>query len=177
MRRVLILFPDEWDVLAARDPRHAGRYAFSFAGFDLFRFPDNLRLFSFDPLRFIARQVARGRRERFDGVLTSDEQFGPYLAAPIAQQLGLPHAPPRAVITIQHKYYARKAFERIAPEANARFGLVRAPSDAPLGYPFYVKPAKAAFSVLARRIDAAEDMENLARFGWLEGRILRRLVR
>jgi hypothetical protein len=177
MRRVLILFPDEWDLLAASSRRRAGHYDFSFAGFDLFRFPDNLRLFTFDPLRFIARQVARGKAQKLDGVATSDEQFGPYLAAPIARDLGLVHANPRAVIAIQHKYYARMAFQRIAPEANARFGLVRAPGDAPLPYPFYVKPAKAAFSVLARRIESRADMERLARFGWLEGRILRRLVR
>ena len=176
MRRVLILFPDEWDLLAAFDRRHAGRYAFAFAGFDLFSFPQNLRLFTFGALRFIARQVARGRRERFDGVVTSDEQFGPYLAAPIAQQLGLVHADPRAVLTIQHKYYARVALQRIAPEANARFGLVRTPQDAPLPFPFYVKPAKAAFSVLARRIDSAADLERLTRFGGMERLILRRLV-
>jgi hypothetical protein len=176
VRRVLILFPDEWDFLAARDPRHAGRYSFAFAGFDLFRFPQNLQLFTFDPLRFIARQVERGRREGFDGIVTSDEQFGPYLAAPTARELGLVHADPGAILTIQHKYYARVALQRIAPEANARFGLVRTPHDTPLAYPFYVKPAKAAFSVLARRIDSARDMERLTRFGWLEGMILRRLV-
>ena len=66
-----------------------------------------------------------------------------------------------AVLTIQHKYYARQAFERIAPEANARFGLLRRDSRArevPLPFPFYVKPAKAAFSVLARRVDSFAEL-------------------
>jgi hypothetical protein len=177
MRRVLILFPDEWDLLAASDRRLAARYAFAFAGFDLFRFPGNLRLFTFDAPRFVARTVARFRGQGLDGVVTSDEQFGPYLAAPIAAALGLPHADLRAVVTIQHKYYARQAIGRIAPQANARAGLVRDPRAAPLPYPFYVKPAKAAFSVLARRIASAADLERLTRFGALEGLIIQRLVR
>ena len=178
MRRVLILFPDEWDLLAASHPRYAGRYGFAFAGFDLFRFPDNLRLFTFDALRFIERTVARHRRTGVAAVVTSDEQFGPFLAAPIAAGLGLAHADLGAVLTIQHKYYARCAFERIAPEANARFGLLRRRGDPPpLPFPFYVKPAKAAFSVLARRIDSPADLDRLTRFGWLEGVIIRRLVR
>jgi hypothetical protein len=178
MRRVLILFPDEWDLLAARHPRNAGRYSFRFAGFDLFRFPENLRLFTFDALRFIDTTVRRHRGQGIDAVVTSDEQFGPYLAGPIAAGLGVPHAALAAVLTIQHKFYARRAFERIAPEANARFGLLREDSrEPPLPYPFYVKPAKAAFSVLARRIESSEDLARLTQFGWLEGAILRRLVR
>src|SRR4051812_27839351 len=130
MRRVLILFPDEWDLLAAGHPRNAGRYSFSFAGFDLFRFPGNLRLFTFDALRFIDETVRR-HRGAIDAVVTSDEQFGPYLAAPIAAGLGVPHAQLEAVLAIQHKFYARRAIERIAPAANARFGLMRADSREP----------------------------------------------
>ena len=177
MRHVLILFPDEWDLLAALHPRNAGRYRFSFAGFDLFRFPENLRLFTFDALRFIEDTVRRHRGRGVDAVVTSDEQFGPYLAAPIAAVLGVPHADLDAVLTIQHKFYARRAIEGIAPEANARFGLLRVDSpEPPLPYPFYVKPAKAAFSVLARRIDSSADLDRHTRFGWLERVILRRLV-
>src|SRR6185436_14595785 len=42
-------------------------------------------------------------------VVTSDEQFGPFLASLIADRLGLPHTPLDAIVTIQHKYYAREA--------------------------------------------------------------------
>ena len=49
-RRVLFLFPDEWDRAAADDPRYADRYEFVYEGFDLFKFPDNARLFTFDAL-------------------------------------------------------------------------------------------------------------------------------
>jgi hypothetical protein len=180
-RRILILFPDEWDRAAARDPRYAGRYEFLFEGFDLFSFPDNVRLFTFDALAFVEKLVRRYRAARLDAVITSDEQFGPFIASLVAARLGLRHARLDAVLTIQHKYHAREAFERLVPQANARFALIRRgferPDEVPLPYPFYVKPAKAAFSVLARRIDRFEDLHRHTRFGWLEGHIIDRLVR
>ena len=181
MKRILILFPDEWDRAAAADARHRGRHEFAFEGFDLFRFPQNLRLFNFDALAFVDRVVRKYRDAGLDAVITSDEQFGPFTAALIAERLGLRHANLEAVLTIQHKHYARRAFERIAPESNARHGLLRrdfsTPADVPLAYPFYVKPVKAAFSVLARRIDSFEELRRHTRFGWLERRIIEGLVR
>jgi len=180
-RRILVLFPDEWDLLAARDPRWCERYEFHFEGFDLFSFPDNARLFTFDALRFVEKTVARYRRSGLDAVVTSDEQFGPFLASLVAQRLGLPHSDLNAVLTIQHKYYARQAFERIAPQANVRFGLLRRgfsrADEVPLAYPLYVKPAKAAFSVLARRVDSFEALYRHTRFGWFENAIIERLVK
>ncbi len=90
-RRVLVLFPDEWDRAAAADPRYRGRYEFFYEGFDLFRFPDNIRLFTFDALGFVERLVERYASARLDAVLTSDEQFGPFIATLVANRLGLPH--------------------------------------------------------------------------------------
>jgi hypothetical protein len=180
-QRILVLFPDEWDVAAARDPRYRDRYEFRYEGFDLFAFPDNLRLFTFDALAFVERIVRRYAGEGLDAVVTSDEQFGPFIASLVASRLGLPHASLEAILTIQHKFYAREAFQRIAPEANARFGLIRRgfadASEVPLPYPFYVKPAKAAFSVLARRVESFEDLYRHTRFGRLEAAIIDRLVR
>jgi len=180
-RRILFLFPDEWDRAGARRARHDGRNEFLFEGFDLFRFPENARLFWFDALAFVERIVRRHRSRRIDAVVTSDEQFGPFLASLIAARLDLPHTPVEAILTIQHKYYARRAFERIAPEANARFGLIRrdysGPHDVPLPFPFYVKPVKAAYSVLARRVDTFADFRRHTRFGWFERAIIERLVK
>ena len=178
-RRILVLFPDEWDRAAARDPRHRDRFEFHFEGFDLFRFPDNARLFTFDARSFVERTVRR-YRGKVDAVVTTDEQFGPFLASLVAERLGCRCTPLHSILTIQHKYYAREAFERIAPECNARFGLLRRgyeAADVPLPFPFYVKPAKAAFSVLARRVDGFEALRRHTRFGWFERAIIERLVR
>jgi hypothetical protein len=182
-RRILVLFPDEWDRAAVHDPRYRGRFEFLFEGFDLFSFPDNAHLFTFDALRFVERVARRYAGRGVEAVVTSDEQFGPFLATLVAQRLGLPHTPLDAVLRIQHKYYARQAFERIAPEANSRCGLLRRdfgtngrPEDVPMPFPFYVKPAKAAFSVLARRVESFDELFRHTRFGWFERAIIDRLV-
>jgi hypothetical protein len=181
MRRVLVLFPDEWDRVAAADPRYRDRFDFRFEGFDLFSFPDNARLFTFDALRFVDRTVRKYRDAGLEAVVTSDEQFGPFLASLVARGLGLPCTRLDAVLTIQHKFHAREAFERVAPEANVPYGLIRRgfsdPADVPMGFPFYVKPAKAAFSVLARRVDSFEQLRRHTRFAWFEAAIIDRLVR
>src|SRR5260221_2158551 len=180
-RRILVLFPDEWDRAAAADPRYRDRCEFFYEGFDLFSFPDNARLFIFDALAFVERVVRAYRPQRLDAVITSDEQFGPFLGALISERLGLPHTPLASVLAIQHKFYAREAFARIAPENNPRYGLVRRgferPDEVPLAFPFYIKPAKAAFSVLARRVDSFEELYRHTRFGWFERAIIEKLVR
>jgi hypothetical protein len=180
-RRILVLFPDEWDRAAARDPRYRDRFEFFYEGFDLFSFPDNARLFTFDALAFVERIVKRYRGRGLDGVATSDEQFGPFLASLVAARLGLAHTPLEAVLTIQHKYYARQAFQRIAPQNNPRYALVRRgferPDEVPMAFPFYIKPAKAAFSVLARRVDSFAQLYRHTRFGWFEAAIIEKLVR
>src|SRR5690349_8015081 len=180
-QRILVLFPDEWDLAAADDPRYRSRYEFLYAGFDLFSFPDNVRLFTFDALAFVEKMVRRYRGKALDAVVTSDEQFGSSLASLISQRLRLPHANLDAMTTLQHKYYSRLAFAGLAPEANPRFGLLRRgfsrPEEVPMPYPFYVKPAKAAFSVLARRVDSFEQLYRHTRFAWLEGAIIERLVK
>jgi hypothetical protein len=183
-RRVLLLFPDEWDRIAARDPRRRGSLECIREGFDLFSFPDNARLFTFDALGFVEKMARRYAGAGIDAVVTSDEQFGPFLASMVAERLGLSHAPLASVLMLQHKYYARLAFDRIAPEANARSGLLRRafggdgrPEDVPLPFPFYVKPAKAAFSVLARRVDSFAELHAHTRFGCFERAIIERLVR
>jgi hypothetical protein len=180
-QRILVIFPDEWDRTVAHDPRYRGRYELLFEGFDLFSFPDNARLFTFDALAFVEKVVRKYSGTGIAAVVTSDEQFGPFLASLIAKGLGLPHCPIGAILTIQHKYYARQAFERIAPEANARSGLIRrdysGPDDVPMPFPFYVKPVKAAYSVLARRVDSFEEFRQHTRFGWFERSIIDRLVK
>ena len=77
-RRILVLFPDEWDRAAAHDPRLRSKYEFLYEGFDLFSFPDNARLFAFDALKFVDRIAARYARAPLDAIVTSDEQFGPF---------------------------------------------------------------------------------------------------
>lgn len=91
MKKILVLFPNEWDREELGRPRYQGRYRFLFEGFDLFRFPENARLLWFDARRFVDRIVARYRGAGLDGVVSNEEQFGAMIAAIVAERLGLPN--------------------------------------------------------------------------------------
>lgn len=181
MKRILVLFPKEWDRLEFSREEYRDEYEFVYAGFDIFRFPQNARLLTFDVFRFVNEIVDRFRREKIDGVFSNNEYFGALIAAVVAEKLGLPGTPPAAVLTAQHKFYARQAFARVAPEANPRFiafpYTVGKREQFPFDFPCFVKPVKATFSVLARRVDRFEDLRRHLSFRPVEKFLIKRLVK
>lgn len=178
-KRILVIFPKEWDREEFARGDYAG-YEFVYEGFDLFRFPSNAQLLTFDARRFVERLVRRWRG-RIDGVFSNNEYFGALIAAGVAERLGLPGTPPAVVVTAQQKYYARIEQRRIAPEAVPAFSVfpftVRDPSEVGLPFPLYVKPVRATFSVLVRRIENFAELRRHLTFSWFEELVIRRLVR
>ena len=176
--RIGLLFDYDWDELGFN--RLAPHYQFERDGFDLFAFPSNARLVGFDLERFAERQARRGRRHGWAGVVSHHEQFGTLAAALVAERLGLPGTPVSAVLACQHKLHARAVLDRVAPEANLAWAPLEAEYGGPvprgLAYPRYVKPVKAAFSVLARQVDSEAELHAHTRFGWRELWVIRRLV-
>ena len=176
--RIGLLFNYDWDALGYA--RQAGGHRFDEAGFDLFSFPSNARLVGFDLRRFAAAQARRGARNGWAGVVSNHEQFGALAAALVAERLGLPGATPEAVLAAQHKLHARRVLAQVAPEANLAFTELDAcyGGDIPEGlhYPAFMKPVKAAFSVLARAVRSRAELHAHTRFGRRELWVIRRLV-
>jgi len=176
--RIGLLFSYDWDTLGFE--RLADRFAFDEAGFDLFSFPSNARLVGFDLDRFAQRQARRGQRLGWQGVLSHHEQFGALAAALVAERLGLPGTSVEAVLACQHKLHARRVLAQVCPEASLPFDDLDAAYGGAippgLSYPAYVKPVKAAFSVLARRVNNQEELVRHTRFGRRELWVIRRLV-
>ena len=178
MPSIGLFFNYDWDRLGFA--RLGRQHRYDEAGFDLFSFPSNARLVGFDLERFAQRQARRGAARGWSGVVSHHEQFGALAAALVAERLGLPGTPVNAVLACQHKLHARRVMQEVVPQANLRF----ADLDAEYGgripdgvtYPTYVKPVKAAFSVLARRVDHAADLHRHTRFGRRELWVIRRLV-
>ena len=175
------LFAYDWDRRALqRLQGGASAATFDHAGFDLFSFPSNAALIGFDLDRFAARQAARGRRRGWRAVLSHHEQFGALAAALVAERLRLPGATPESILAAQHKLHARQVLQQVAPEANLPFAVLDAdygePIPTDLTYPLFAKPIKAAFSVLARRIDNHDEFTRHTRFGARELWVMRRLV-
>ncbi|MCU0833194.1 MAG: hypothetical protein MUC77_01980 [Chromatiaceae bacterium] len=176
--RIGLLFDYDWDALGFA--RQVGRADFDHAGFDLFTFPSNASLIGFDLARFAAVQARRGARRGWAGVISHHEQFGALAAALVAERLRLPGSPPEAIIACQHKLLARQVLGQVAPEANLPFAPLDLEygADAPEGltYPAYVKPVKAAFSVLAREVASRAELQAHTRFSWRELWVIRHLV-
>ena len=184
--KLLFLFPEGWDVIAMRTLASL-REEFDVVceGFDLFRFPENANILWFDARRAVTRLARKYRSAGLAGVVSTNEQYGALIAALVARELGLPGTNPLAIFRAQHKYYAREAMAQALPEATPAFVLlpyvfgktVVADHDPGLPYPFFVKPIKAAYSVLARRVDDADALQRHLTFGRWETHIIKRLVR
>lgn len=179
--RVGAIFAHDFDRVALEARPEA---EFDRAGFDLFRFPSQLALATFDIDRFVAQQLRHGRRRGWQGVFSAHEQYGALAAAMIAQGLGLPGTDPRAILAAQHKAHARTVLAQVAPHASLAHRVLTNPLGQAvsgdlirdLQYPVYVKPVKAAFSVLARRIDDAHQLREHLRFNAWERYLIQRLI-
>jgi hypothetical protein len=177
---VVALFPLGFARAAWQQRADAGALVPYFEGFDLFAFPDNARLLAFNLFRFVDRLARKYAGRRIAGIVTANEQFGALAAALLGKQLGLPHTDPLAVLACQHKAYFRERLREIAPEAStAHWALPYTQDlDGPLGLPlpFYIKPVKATYSVLARRVDTREQLKRHLAFAPYERYIIKRLV-
>ncbi len=181
-RQALLLFWKDWDVhaLAQSNAFAGGRVQTHQVGFDLFSFPSNAQLMWFSAVRMLA-QLERKYRRRIDAVISNDEQYGALIAAVLAQRLGLPGNDPRAVVACQHKWESRRIQQAVAPESVPKFCVfpydgMRA-EQVGLPYPFFVKPLKATFSVLARQVDSFDDLREHMRLKPFEQHIIRRLIK
>ena len=194
--RLLLLFDRDWDGRAFAPLAHAGEVQLHAEGFDLFSFPSNARLLGFDAWRFVERVCAK-YRGRVDAVVSNNEQFGALLAAVVAQRLGLPGNDPAAVVRAQHKLLCRQLLRDALPPALREMAVPAQPlpfalddprvqSPAEIGaavralglsFPLFVKPVKAAFSVLARTVHGADELARHLTFRRFERLVIGRLVR
>ena len=176
--KTLVLFGYDWDRIEFR--KLSREWAQLYAGFDLFSFPSNARLAWFDMDRFSGLAALRARLQGARAVVSNHEQFGALCAALVAEKNQWPGTPVDAVLACQHKLYAREVLERVAPEANIPFRRLEAAynTDIPEGldYPSFVKPVKAAFSVLARTVDSHQTLFRHTRFSRQELWVIRHLV-
>jgi biotin carboxylase len=176
--KTLVLFNHDWD--EAGFARHAQSHPYDSAGFDLFSFPSNVQLAWFDMGRFVDRLARQARRRGWHAVVSNHEQFGALAAALLAERMGWPGTPVAAVLACQHKLHARRVLAQVCPEASCAFVGLNAGYNAAvpegLRYPAFVKPVKAAFSVLARTVRHREELHEHTRFGPWELWVIRHLV-
>jgi len=157
MQRVLFAFATGWDARQLAACRSAWEDRFELAWAE----PSDAECpWSLDVGAWLER-TARAWRGRVDGVLSSSDYPGATLAAALARELGLPGPDPAAVIRSSHKLVSRRIQQRVVPDAVPSFDEVdpARPERAPAtGFPCFVKPVKGSFSLLARRMESAEEL-------------------
>jgi ATP-grasp domain len=178
--KTLLLFNYDWDATGFARLAHSLDLRFDSRGFDLFSFPSNAHLVLFDMDRFVAKLAAQAQAQGWTAVSSQHEQFGALAAALLADKMGWPGTSPAAVVACQHKLYAREVLQRIYPEANAAYQRLPAaygePAPEGLHFPSFVKPIKAAFSVLAKVVRTRDELHRFTRFGAYELWVIKRLV-
>ncbi len=176
--RTLVLFNYDWDQMGFA--RQAQAFPSDSEGFDLFSFPSNAKLVGFDIERFVDKLARRAPKAGWQAVVSNHEQFGALAAAMLAERMGWPGTPVSAVLACQHKLYARQVLQEVCPEANLPFQALDVAYDEPipqgLHYPQFVKPVKAAFSVLAATMRSHAQLVAHTRFGVWERWVIRHLV-
>ena len=161
-RRVLVVFPTTWDErqFAALPSALRARYEL------VFDQPKDAEVaWNLDVLGWIDARV-RTWRGKLDGVFSSSDYPGAAVAAALAAELGLPGAPPAAVLRAGHKFLAREAQRAAAPEVVpdfARFDpLDEASWPAADAFPRFVKPVRGSFSLFARHVRDESELRKLA---------------
>jgi ATP-grasp domain len=121
--------------------------------------------FAAGPLEEMDAILAKIAGVRLAAVVSTDDYPGSALAAAIAKELGLPGPDPAVTLICQHKYLARRAQEKLVPDAVPPFTLIDVAETAPLpeglSFPLFVKPVKSFFSIGAERVDEPEALAAL----------------
>lgn len=178
VKKSMVLFSYDWDT--AEFNRLKSRWPQTHSGFDLFSFPSNARLAWFDMQRFTELTALKAKATRAQAVVSNHEQFGALCAALLAEKMKWPGTSVEAVLACQHKLYAREILQKVAPEANIAFSKLEAKygADIPdnITYPAFVKPTKAAFSVMATLVNNKSELYQHTRFSAWELWVIRHLV-
>lgn len=114
-----------------------------------------------DPLIEIERIVDRFGRKNLAGVFSTDDYPGSAIASAVAARLSLVAPDPAVNLLCQHKHESRRLQQAIAPGAVPEFALIDVHADGspPLDYPMFVKPVKSFFSVGARLVTCAGELD------------------
>lgn len=181
MKKILVLFPNDWDKVEFASERYQGKVSFDYLGDDLFKFPGLLKLANFNVSRFIDRVTRKIKSEGFDAVLSTDEYIGAIIAAVCARNCGLPGSNAAQIILAQHKYYSRLMQQKTCPDAAVECALVplSIPGDfeSALSFPFFAKPVKGTFSLFAKKIDTMAALKQHLAFNPLERLALNRITK
>ncbi len=154
MKNILVIACGPWDYGTLQRKTFSDQFDFCF---------EEITTDPCDIDEFIAYIINKYQTRRLDGVIGTHDGPENTVAAIVARELGLCGVDPAKAFVCEHKYYSRQAQKKIVPHAVPDFQCLAIDSlkqdDVTLSYPFFVKPVKSAFSMLARPIHDFETLE------------------
>ena len=154
MKKILVIASQPYDYDMLQQEAYRDRYHFFFE--EVTTDPDNIS-------EFINYIINKYQVQDIDGVIGTHDNPESYVGAVIAKEFGLHGMDPAIAFLCLHKYYSREAQKEIVPSAVPKFQYLPLDNlkreDVTLSFPFFVKPVKSAFSILARPIDDFETLE------------------
>ena len=167
MKKILVICPRKRDYREFARPENIGNAEIVFHTFD----PTAFRTFIYakrdgkplNPTSFLDDIITLARDKQVDAIVANEDYLGPIFASIASYELGLQAPSPEAMLTCQHKYHARVAQKKYAPEATPHFQLIDPQTVASqakkLTYPIFAKPIKAFHSIGAEIIHSPEELE------------------
>ena len=129
----------------------------------------------FEPLRFLEDAARDLFDKNLSGIISTDDYPGSILGSILAQEFHFLGPRPEVVIACQHKYRSRILQRQVVPDSTPLFSLIGPEAsgfvdgEIELPFPFFIKPVKSFFSILARTVSCEEDVLdslNRARNHW-----------
>ena len=149
MRDILVLCPQERDIVAIRAAGLEDRHRVHYEGSDL----DQLE--EFEPEHFLADVESVPA----EGVIGTKD-LSALLAAIVAERRGLPGPSPTSLLALQHKPTSRDVQRLVAPESTPKFCVLEN-GGVPCDPPFFAKPVVGRLSQNAYRIDDLSELAKL----------------
>jgi len=118
-----------------------------------------------DIVALIEATIAKYQDAGLAGVTSAVGYPGMSAASVIAERLGLPGAPPQAVMICEHKYYSRVFQSEYVPEACPEFNLIDPEEpetqSSELKFPCFLKPVKSCMSKNAYIVENQKQLDTL----------------
>lgn len=150
MKNILVILPTE------RDKRELGilknKYGYNFLYYGIN--PRNC-LKEFDTQSFIKNTISFAEKNNIDAVISTHDYPAAIIGSIIAEKLCLPAPEIEKILICQHKYLCRQYQKKYVPEAYVESKMIDPlkKAKAPFDFPFFIKPVKSFFSIMASQIN------------------------
>jgi hypothetical protein len=150
MKNILVILP------TARDKRELdilkNKYGYNFLYYGIN--PRNC-LKEFDARSFVKNTIDFAKKNNIISVIATHDYPAAIIGSIISEKLNLPAPQVEKILICQHKYLCRQYQKKYVPDAYVKSRIIDPfkKTKAPFDFPFFIKPVKSFFSIMAAQIN------------------------